>query len=290
MRGVYSFLFLRRRRQERRRVLRAGIVRGGLPPASVLPAAPVRFGEGDGQGERVPVPVPQPASARPAARARGGHCSGRVAASICVAGGACACLGRRRVLEAFTCFCSSSGIGKTGDAYSMPASVRAGCRRRGYGRGRLSVFGGRAGEGGEERWVARRRRWRDRRRCLVRGGDRVCLCVAAGVRAPTCAGGVAPVGGVCARITSVAGSAGDPKMCCTFFVGCAVHRSKKKCIAQRRKKNLWHATEQSIYISNTTGTHNGHRPHRTPRQHSWRRPLPCCCAWAPRTPHRRLPR
>jgi len=35
--------------------------------------------------------------------------------------------------------------------------------------------------------------------------------VAAGVRAPTCVGGVAPVAGVCARLSSVAGNAGDPR-------------------------------------------------------------------------------
>jgi len=56
--------------------------------------------------------------------------------------------------------------------------------------------------------------------------------------------------------------------CCAFVVECVVHRSRKKNRAQRGKKKLWHGTEQTTYTSNTTGTRNVHRPHRTPQQHS----------------------
>jgi len=105
--GVHLFLLRRRRRQDRRRVLGAGIVRGGLPPALVWPAAALRVGGGDKQGRQLAVTGPLPELARPAAgvsggegrlcaasgvcAAGGGHLAGRVAAGVGMAGGGSAC-------------------------------------------------------------------------------------------------------------------------------------------------------------------------------------------------------
>jgi len=98
--GAHLFLFRRRYRQDRRRVLEAGIVRGGLPAASAWPAALLQVGGGGGQGRRSVVFISPPSSARTVARARGGHRAGKVAAGVCVAGGTCACQGGQPAREA----------------------------------------------------------------------------------------------------------------------------------------------------------------------------------------------
>ena len=126
---------------------------------------------------------------------------------------------RRHVLGA--------GIGRGG---LPPASVWPASARRVGG-------GGRAREGTRGEWPIAGV-GKTVCACLVRGGDRVCCCVAAGALAPTCAGSVVPVSGVLARKSSVAGSAGDPKGCCPLVVGCAVHRSRKRKTGQRGKKTF----------------------------------------------------
>ena len=136
--------------------------RGGLPPAAVSPAAPLRVGgwragkgrnllrlarrrrwrdrrracrAGRGAG------MLPPAIVRPAAAIwRGGVPPASVwpAAALRVGGG---------VREASTCYCSAAGVGKTGRACSGRPCGGARCCRRRYGRRRFSVLGGAGGRG-----------------------------------------------------------------------------------------------------------------------------------------------
>jgi len=119
----------------------------------------------------------------------------------------------------------------------------AGCRRRRCGQRRLCVYGAGGGKG-------RRLHISGQSPALARPASGV-RCgegtghVAAGVLAPTCVGGVAPVAGVCARISSVAGNAGDPRGVLSIRDRMRGAQKKEKKTCQTGRKSLWHATEQS---------------------------------------------
>ena len=110
---------------------------------------------------------------------------------------------------ASTCDCSAAGVGKTGGGRVGRGGVlvcRRWCR---YGRRRLCVYGGGGGQGRRSLVTAPPPALT--RPAAVAWSAEGTGHVSAGVLAPTCVGGVAPVAGVCARYFAVAGNAGDPR-------------------------------------------------------------------------------
>ena len=179
--------------------------------------------EGAGQGRGPPVTAPPPALASPAAGASGGEGCWCVAAGVDMAGGG---TWRRgwRARRTTICDCSAAGVCETGGSRVLPEGERvcrrrrlygrrrsfggACCRRRLYGRRQLCVYGGGGGHG-------RRLHVRGQSPALASPATGVWNAegtghVAAGIRAPTRVGGLAPVAGVFARLSSVAENAGDP--------------------------------------------------------------------------------
>ena len=190
-----------------------------------------------GQGRRLDVTAPPPALARPAAHVCGGHGKGRVAAGVGSAGDGSACWGGSGAQERLLLvpapppaltrpaagvsggegdWCVAAGVGIAGGGC---ASVGGGSVHRrlllvpapppALTRPPVLLLRGRGGSG-------RQRNVSGQSRALPRPAAGVWRAegtahVAGGVRAGTCVWGVAPVAGVCARISSVAGNAGEPR-------------------------------------------------------------------------------
>jgi len=180
----------RRRWRDRRRTCQAGMGIGGVPPASVSPAAALRVGGGGRARDAT-------SSDRAAAGGdeTGSGLFGRRGALVCcrlrLCGrrrpfGAAGCrrrrygrlqlcaLGAAGAREASICYCSVASVGKTSGACLKRALYGAGFRRRLCGRRHLCVSGGAAGKGGAHVFLFRRRRRQDRWRVpeagIVRGG------------------------------------------------------------------------------------------------------------------------
>ena len=153
----------RRRWRDRRRTCGAGIGRGGLPPASVSPAAALRVRGGGRARDAKSCDWPA-AGGDETGGGRVGRGEALVYCRQRLCGrrrpfGAAGCRRRRYGLrglcafgvagasEASTCYCSVAGVGKTGGACWARLCGGARCRRRRYGRRRLCVLGGVGGRG-----------------------------------------------------------------------------------------------------------------------------------------------
>jgi len=125
----------------------AAIWRGGVPPASVWPAAALRVGGGGGK-EGVHLLLLRRRRRQDRRRVLGAGIvrGGMPPASVWPAA-ALQVLEGGRAREASTCFCFAAGVGETGGACSRRASCGAGFRRRRYGRRRLCVSGRAGGRG-----------------------------------------------------------------------------------------------------------------------------------------------
>ena len=141
------------------------------PPASVWPAAALRFGGGGGKERRARATAPPPAMARQAAGVSGGEGRWCVAAGVCMAGGGSECWGGRRARYACTWFCSAAGVGKTGGGRVGWGGALVCHRRRRFCRRLLCVLGWAAGNGRVHVLLRRRRSWQDQQRsCRVGRG------------------------------------------------------------------------------------------------------------------------